>query len=456
MRWFKKWLKRLVVAVLVLAAVIFVVGYAMRAHYGRLGVQARDAMTAKLDAEEPGWRYEAIRKRYLETEPPAEQNSATVVLKAHDQLPEKWADMNRAVDRAEGKTPNVRPDAAKEDAVLALKEKSATTRETARSLWAMPRGRIPFKMPERAFSHEDRSDSVFKLLAVAKVLKLDAMIASLENDPDRAILAARAAVNVGRSVGDTPILLPQLMRLACDTIGTNIAERTLAWGVPTKGLAELQEMFTEQAAYEGLRDTFQTERAALDSIFTAFQSGETSATEFADYLLQGPQLNVENTTARSASIWVYRGIVAGDHAECVRILTECITAMKSPPPERLAAFEKIQRPSGQLDRLQYPFASQLLVNHGRYVQDELRDRTRFNAAVAGIACERHRQKTGRWPASLDDIPKDILPAVPTDLPTGTPLQIRPTPTGIEIVGPHKTEPQTLFRLYNPDQRGIAP
>lgn len=47
-----------------------------------------------------------------------------------------------------------------------------------------------------------------------------------------------------------------------------------------------------------------------------------------------------------------------------------------------------------------------------------------NATLVAIACELHKRRSGAWPASLADIPRSLLPAVPTDPFTGQPLLYR--------------------------------
>ena len=63
------------------------------------------------------------------------------------------------------------------------------------------------------------------------------------------------------------------------------------------------------------------------------------------------------------------------------------------------------------------------------------------------------------PASLDEIPKDILPAVPLDPFDNRPLRLETTPDGIGVAasrGPRVKDDRIAFRLWNPDQRNLPP
>jgi hypothetical protein len=228
-------------------------------------------------------------------------------------------------------------------------------------------------------------------------------------------------------------------------------------------LAELQAALVGEAEVPRLLFALLANRAWHDSVFSRFESGAISSDEFAARV---HVVHPEHMTARHrAALDYYRGIAPGDHAECLRVLTESIAALRQPPHERLAALARIRPPPPPWSDARYPLAAHYLADYTRYAADQLEARGRLLAAAAGIACERFRQRAGRWPTSLDEIPPDILPAALLDPFDGRPHRLRPLPDGLGVCvsrpetpsGREKpVEDRISFRLWNTEQRRLPP
>src|SRR5204862_6991513 len=63
---------------------------------------------------------------------------------------------------------------------------------------------------------------------------------------------------------------------------------------------------------------------------------------------------------------------------------------------------------------------------------DTRTRAYCGTTATALACERYRRRFGRWPTSLEDVPKDILPEIPADPYTGRPLLYRLTDDGAVV------------------------
>jgi hypothetical protein len=289
------------------------------------------------------------------------------------------------------------------------------------------------------------------------LLQYDGALAARSGDTDGAVEAAHAALNTGRSVGEYPVLLAQLSRGACGAMATSAAQDALVWGEPTRGLAELQAAFAQEADTPRVLYALLGERAGLDDVFTRFDSGALSDNE----LMGGNSPGMR----QSAIISLYRGVSQGDHAECLRVISEAVAAARLPYEQQPAAFAAIRPPpvdwKNRASPVAWRFAGASV--YERYACDALRIRLELLAASAGIACELFRRAHRRWPASLEEIPKDILPAVPIDPFDGEPLRLKPQPDGIAVVakdhlppGASATRPpqeRAVFRLWDPNHRG---
>src|SRR5262249_49553545 len=156
--------------------------------------------------------------------------------------------------------------------------------------------------------------------------------AALEGDPARALRSARAGLVVARSIGDEPLLISQLVRIACTRVAVQSALQTLAWGEPKDGLAELQAEFRAEADYPWLLTGLRGERGAMDQLFTAIESGKVTARDFAALGIKPPVV-FEDVMLR-----LYKGLLPGDRAKYLETLTAYIEAAKKPPHEQRAAL----------------------------------------------------------------------------------------------------------------------
>jgi len=61
-----------------------------------------------------------------------------------------------------------------------------------------------------------------------------------------------------------------------------------------------------------------------------------------------------------------------------------------------------------------------------------RNASETGSADAAIAAELYRRKNGKWPAKLDDLVPEFLPAVPTDPFTNLPLVMKTTAESCKV------------------------
>lgn len=154
------------------------------------------------------------------------------------------------------------------------------------------------------------------------------------------------------------------------------------------------------------------------------------------------------------------------------MLTEMMEAAKKPHHERKAAFAAVKHPFTDADRFRYVVTKLIVPACNKVSEAETRTRAQLLTASAAVACERFRQKTGRWPESLDEIPADILPPLPPDPYTGGPIQLRRVADGVLVfcqaddlhLTARTVEPGEDrdpldgigrgWKLWDPDRRGV--
>jgi len=209
-----------------------------------LDASERDLQEAMAEADrlDRNWRLEEIEANRLII--PDDQNSALQVLKVRGLLPKVW-DSTEADRHLENLAPELqlRPQeiAAVRDALAKVQPALAE----ARRLSDMPHGRFPITWSRDGWStlipHMQEARTPANLLA------LDVLLRAQEKDADGALASCCGTLNAGRSLGDQPLLLTTMVRMAIIKIALDRIERALAQGEPSDAaLAALQRLLEDE------------------------------------------------------------------------------------------------------------------------------------------------------------------------------------------------------------------
>ena len=454
-------------SVLILVGILALVVWGGRSAFRRAGERQLQGVVRQLDAEQPGWKLHEIEAVRTGKFPPPEESAAQLCLDIAAKVPKAFDDWGI------------------EDSKLATQDNGVSNHRRSEERVALLRGAADATREARALAHtlRDRSPGGFKIdhldnpwatllphcqevRKVASLLQYDALLASATGNPDGAVRAARCGLVAARTMADEPYLISQLVRMACSNIAGSSAIQAMAWGEPTTGLAELQAGLWAEAEAPILLNGLLGERASAHKFFDNIETGKLSIDDVFKMM-----------DGRTPDFWklggmrLYKAMVPGDHAECLRVFNAYIAAAKMPAHEQLAAFKAIPLPPRPPDDFRYLLTSLFLPAIDRMAEATIRNRAHMYSAAVGIAVERYRQKNGRWPANLAEIPKDILPAIPTDPYTGEPLRYQPMPDGVAVyaAGPSDDERKRNqrrhgpvngdgvgWRLYDRDKRGLPP
>jgi hypothetical protein len=432
-RWWR-WPLR-VFLILLVGATLLVWSYG---HRHREAVAAVREAVAELDRTDPGWRLQDIEA--ARTVIPDAENSAQVVGAAYPLTPRDWPPRELS-ERCREIPPQVRLD---DDTNEWLHDELCQTQDAlleARKLWAFPNGRYPITYKRNIFQtllpHLDYSHSLFGLL------QLDVVAKTEDRDLKGALRSCRALLNAGRSVGDEPLIVTQLVRIAAVALACKAVERILAQGEPDPDdLYELQKLFEEEERFPRLVVAMRGERAVSHEMLDAFECGELSLADVAD-----------TRGASSSRSWsdALRGFAERDyvraaHPRALAALTEMGRIAALPPPER----------GGPIRSLDANLLSQrnivlklFLPAFGKINEAAVRTDGSLRCLIAALAAERYRQRHGRFPDTLEQLVPDFLLAVPLDPKDGRPLGYQHLPDRVVIYslclgGNNRT-------TYNPDE-----
>ncbi|HEY1188779.1 MAG TPA: hypothetical protein VGE74_14085 [Gemmata sp.] len=469
-RWWWRWTRRLALLGVVCCFFGVIVLFAGRAYVRSVGTGDRDAEIAKLNAEEPGWRFAEYCEAQEKAAPLAEQNSALVVQRAYELIPVQWNEWS--------KRPRLQPEEwvpLNQKHLLAdltggdeLFAGTRNARAVARTLRERPRGYTAHTFPEIPI--QLRLPELDRVRAVTNLLRADALVGAQTGDQVRGWRSARAILNCGRSVQEAPCLISPLVRIASGRRSAEAAMRLLALGESKDALPEMAALQTallaeanEPLFHNGLRG----ELAVMDRFFEDLSNGKLSADDLAG--LVGKRSGFPD----EALFYLRRGLFPGDHACYLKYMRGFLEAARGPEHELQKALARVEEGihADRGSRALFMFSQLLTPACAKVGAASLNHRAELRSAAVLIACERFRLARGHWPDSLAEIPKELLPAIPLDPYDGTPLKFAKLPDGIAVytIGegnqtddPRKRLTSPLgggeigWRLFDPKERGLPP
>jgi hypothetical protein len=380
---------------------------------------------------------------------PDEDNSSAQMVRIKKARPAKWLfwyfqaaspdgtivladkeDFNRRFDDA---PPPVLLDAEQERVLRAEMKRGEAAVAEARKLIDFPRGRHPITW---------RKDYISSLLPNAQearesvhVLQLDARLRCHDGDLDGALQSARASFNASLSMRDEPLLISQLVHVACRSVTLKTLERILAQGEPREeALIDFQRLLEEHEKENLFLVAVRGERGLIDGFLEVVQRGELTHAQL--------RQTVSMLDAKSAGghwagmeleLIALHGTARHERAEILKRMNRIVEIAQQPPEEQgaeVAAWEAAGKEATPLARRLTPCV--LKVNGACR-----RSHAEMRCMVVLLALERFRRKHDRWPDRLEELTPDHLKAVPLDPFDGKPLKYARRDDGVTVytVGP---------------------
>jgi ABC-type transport system involved in multi-copper enzyme maturation permease subunit len=200
-------------AVLVVPALLTALAGGYLARHWQEERALRNAL-ADLDRHSPGWRLEDVESARASVSD--SRNSALLVLAAGTELPPDWLgkegerSVEKRLEAALARHARAdRPDVDVEDllALRAARDAAGPALRDARALADLPDGRYRIAWTRDGFCTLLSHIQVLKHVATA--LACDALLRARDGDADGSLVASRALVNTGRSLGDEPVCISQ-------------------------------------------------------------------------------------------------------------------------------------------------------------------------------------------------------------------------------------------------------
>jgi hypothetical protein len=390
--------------VLLLAAALIVGNYV-----GRLVDRRLASAIAAADADDPNWRLDARLAHRVQVSD--EQNSALVLDKVLQILPDAWPGTRTAIAGESdssaarvreafselGSTPN---NVKLGNSVIESFRGELQTYEKAvvlaRSLANYSRGRHELKIGRAIFDtplpHVQGARTATRLL----------------------VASCRAIFAAGRSIGDEPFLISHIVRVAIGESALESTRRVLAQGEASDAvLARLEDLMLDEMAQPLLLAGIKGERAILAEIIRRLGAGEIPISALSDRRPLNRQ-DPPGEVAPWGKLWF-------DHQRAVAIerMTGAVAIARQPIGRQPALWREWEAEAERLKRSafgQYTVLLPLLLSPAVATASSAFSRYHTDLAANAIlvAAERHRRKTGQWPASVAAIDRTIIPSAPAD------------------------------------------
>ncbi|SRR5579883_72457 len=405
----------LILAILVVISLVW--------HRGKMASKLKETL-AELDRTEPGWRLEDIE--VAREDVPEEENSARVIAAAAKSLPRTWPPPDFPAEPFQLVSPNKKLN--NEDSVHLSSElsKMRPALDAAIKLADMPRGRHPLPLErnpiDRPMPHLDQ------VRRISTLFVFEAMLRNQKGETKNALAACRAALNAGRSIGDEPFYISQLIR-SFDVVNACLAiERTLGQTEPApEDLSALQTLLENEDAFPSLLVAARGERAMFHQVFEAVERGEVSYDELALTRRGGASPD----WLQSAAIKLGRMYTLEDHVLFLSLTTRRVHEAELPMHEQAELEKRFQHDIHGLPRSAL-ITRALLPSFSKMGDIFRRKHAALRSTLAALAVERHRRKTKEWPDSLTQICPKYLASVPLDPFDGNPLRYRRVEDGVVI------------------------
>jgi hypothetical protein len=366
----------------------------------------RDLQDAIADADllDPGWRLMELEEARPEI--PDEENSAVQVLAAWRLIPAGWWAKGGNPTFVE-KLEQLAPDASlvrDENQILSIElAKASAALKAMRPLSDLPRGRyIIHWSPDAVGTLIPHAQEAAELCGL---LQMHAYRQIQDGDIDGAIATCRAILNIGRSFGDEPVAMTQLIRLRYRIRCLRGLERALAQGEASEAaLASIQRLLEDEAEQPIFLVLARADRAAIHQFL---EVTERKGIDRATYGMRS------RTGYFQLDHLLDRGKARGCHADYLRFLNECVEIAKLPPEQQAERLDRLDRkePENLPDLLAGLTKDS---DFKRLARQVLRSIAFLRCGIMAIACERFRLANGRWPERLDELVPRYLLSVPID------------------------------------------
>ncbi|MHC4543800.1 MAG: hypothetical protein ACYTDW_14190 [Planctomycetota bacterium] len=259
----------------------------------------------------------------------------------------------------------------------------------------------------------------------AFLLKLEAVVHAENEKPQMVTNSIKSMLGLAGSLSKEPILVSQLVRIACQALAVSAIEHTVNRTEFTdEQLIDLSQTLVNAEDPSAMTRAFAGERCAGASIFKMAASKIPPMLSIAS---KRPHL----LGALTIILYRFAGLADMDAIIYLDLMSDYVKAIQLPPQQRQEAADAVDTKFDETSRI-HVLLHVIMPALSRCTSIDLRTAAQLRTAQAGLAIERYRLAAGKLPDSLTELMPTYLDAVPKDPFDGKELRYKKLETGFVI------------------------
>ena len=236
----------------------------------------------------------------------------------------------------------------------------------------------------------------------AQMLLLEVVLHAENAEPQLAVDSVTAIVGIARSLEKEPMLISQLVRIACQALGASTIERLINRAeLGDKQLMQIERSLINTEKSDGMIRAFAGERCIVGSLLQDFSSQDIS-------MYGGPSV-----ATPLMSFYKIAGLADADALLYIDFMTKYMEAMQLAPHYRKEASKAIEADFDKISKI-HILLHIIRPAFSRCVEVDLKCLANIQAARVGIAVERYRLATGNLPETLSDLLPSYIDTIAKD------------------------------------------
>ena len=295
-----------------------------------------------------------------------------------------------------------------------------------------PQCRYPVDL---TYGHNAELTHLSGVRRAARLLLLQALVCADDADAEGACEAIHAQLGAARSLLEEPILISQLVRLACNDIYFETIEQVLnRTALTEEQLGRLTETYEQSAPPWPAW----APRMLAGQRCTYLQAFENHWAFLELDLLGNSETTIEKRLRSPLerfnwSRYQYSGAAARDTLRYLDLMARWIESTQRPYAEGIAMCQDIEEELAKRSSYAAGVLYATIPGASGALQQAVADTVRKRIARTALALERHRHaKNGALPESLSGLVPDLLAEVPEDPFAGAPIRYQRTPQGYVV------------------------
>lgn len=256
----------------------------------------------------------------------------------------------------------------------------------------------------------------------ARLLKLEAALLAENDKPQLAADSITSILGLARSLSKEPVLISQLVRLACQALAVSALDHVInKTGFTDEQLIELSETLADGEDLSAMTYTFAGERCAGVSIFKMPAAN----------ILQVADGGSSQLSVLAIALYKFAGLADMDAIMYLDLMNDYMKAIQLPLHERQDAADAIDTKFETISKI-HIILRMIMPALSRVTTIDIRTIAQLRTAQVGLAIERYRLATGSLPKTLAELRPTYIDAIPKDPFDGKDLRYKKLETGFVV------------------------